>query len=966
MRLLKLFTLVILLIAPIFMHAQKKGNITDALRKTALSHMAAGRYGEAIDQLNKIIAQNGQNPDGYYLRGQCFEKRQQYEYARLDYRRAISLQTDGTVRSKYLDDLNKMLNYWYSLLNKKIEGHKRDIAIDANKAYNYLEIGKSYKYMEIWDLSEEWYDKYLARDENASPDEIIRYTEVLAKTGSIVKGEKILKKYTDRYPNDWRLWSRYGYFTMWLSKFVIAKKAFEIALSFKPYFIEARDGLDKVTRQAYLTQEDPRAFEKEYPIDRYYRILRRNPNDLETRFKLVSELIKESRLEEAHQQLKIVGVANSADPRYIDQWKFVTNYRDSLYRKNLEDAKEILLVNQYDKEAVKTVANYYDYLQNYDSAMVVLDKFFEKYPDDPDRQLRFHYGKIAAWNREFDKAIVITDKLLQEDPNNIDYQLFRAQVSIWITRDLELADKYIDNYLRARPNNIDALVAKGSLVLLNKDYEKAQEFADKAKEIDANYTDVIKLQSNIDWQKLRAEEEKLYAILELGRQRVVDGDPAGGIQYYEEYFSKAEPNSLIRKEFGDVLFAAKQYTRAMDTFNEVLAQGANYDTQMQRAKLFYAIGDSLSAVREFKDLVRQDSLDFDANLYLGDSYAKIPEGDSARAVYNNLLENWSLDSTQVEIVKKRKSWLKITGINAIFESFPSRVGVAPSISYYTDNVSFKHFSAGTRVELGVTDFLSLGMSFFRSTMSAKKESLVDSIVTSIPNFTGERRFTIFKWNIFLQLHKNMSMGIGLGTGNSEGALAREDRDVFVRFFKRDTVSVGLIYQYSDAALLLFSPYLLDTRYFASLYKIDGFFRRGDLKISGNFQYIVVDDGNAGNDFNIRLGRYFYTDIAMGYEYAFSNYKYKTNFYYSPRNFESHSFWVENDLDKKDELRVSIGGKIGLIPQSTLIALEGHVDVEYKPISNLTISGKISIGNTSRDVSSYRYFSGQLSAYWTVF
>jgi hypothetical protein len=104
---------------------------------------------------------------------------------------------------------------------------------------------------------------------------------------------------------------------------------------------------------------------------------------------------------------------------------------------------------------------------------------------------------------------------------------------------------------------------------------------------------------------------------------------------------------------------------------------------------------------------------------------------------------------------------------------------------------------------------------------------------------------------------------------------------------------------------------------------------------------------------------------MGYEYLYSNYKQKSVFYYSPRNFESHSLWLENDLDKQDKLKVSIGGKIGLIPQSSLISLEGHISALYKLFNGLSISGRISVGSASRDNSSYRYFSGSLSAYWSV-
>lgn len=961
----KFLTILILILLPQISHAQQRVDIQQ-FKLTALNHMQNGRYGDAIDQLNKYITANPQESEGYNLRATCFEKRQQYQYAVLDYRRAIALESDPTKRSEYEANLRRVQEVWYAQLRKKIEGHLREIAINPNNPYNYLEIGKSYRWMEIWDKAEQWYDEYLKRDQNASPDEIIRYTEILSHTGSIVKGERILKIYVERYPTDWRLWSRYGYFTMWLSKWAIAKKAFETALGFKPFFKEAQDGLDIVNHQAYVNQQNPRSFEREYPIDRYYRLLKRNPENIALRYELVDSLIATRRFEEAYQQLQIIGRTNSNDSLYQKKLELVKGERDKAYQAVIDSSKAKLTKDEFDKEALKTVAQYYEYMQYYDSAQTALDKYFDKYPDEKDAGLRFRYAKIAAWNRQFDKAIEITDALLKDDPNNLDYQLFRAQVSVWINRDIDLAKQYLDNVLAAKPDNIEALVSMGSLILLKSDFEKAQEFANKAKEISPNNDDVIKLQSNIDWQKLRAEEEKMYAILELGRQRVVAEDCEGALQFYEEYLSKAEPNVLIQKEYGDVLFCAKQYQKALDTYNQVLAQGYSYSASMQRAKLYYAMGDSLDALKEFKDLAKRDSTNFDAHLYLADTYAKVGDNDSARTIYDNMLETWSLDTTQTRMLKLRKGWLPVTGLSAILETFPNYVGISPYGSYYADNLSFRISTLGARLELGLTSYISLGVSFGKTWLRADSAALNQDVLNQIGYYSGTRRFTTFKWHLFAHPLRELMLGVGLGSSNSDGLFTRDEKEVFARYERTDTISINFNYQNSDAAMILYSPYLLDVRYYAQFYKLEGYYQHKDgLRFSGYFNYISVDDGNEGNDFALRLGRYFTKDMRMGYEYAYDNYKVKSIYYYSPTNFESHSFWLDEELEKKEQLHLVVGGKLGIIPKNTLIALEGHVDLNYKPTKNFSVTGRISIGSTSRDNQSYRYFSGQLTVYWTI-
>ena len=191
-------------------------------------------------------------------------------------------------------------------LNEKIKGHEREIAIDPLASENYLAIGKSYKQMENFQKAEEYYNKYLSQVPETSPDEILRYTEILAKNNQTKKGEKILKEYTDKYPDDWRLQSRYGYFLMWNGKYKSAKLSFNSALEIKPYFKEAQDGMDVVSRKAYVTQSNPIPRVKEYPIDRYYRLLKKNHESDKIRLKLAEELIKADRIEEAFNQYQIL------------------------------------------------------------------------------------------------------------------------------------------------------------------------------------------------------------------------------------------------------------------------------------------------------------------------------------------------------------------------------------------------------------------------------------------------------------------------------------------------------------------------------------------------------------------------------------------------------------------------------------------------------------------------------------
>ncbi|MGE5456769.1 MAG: hypothetical protein ACM3RX_00280, partial [Methanococcaceae archaeon] len=83
---MKNITLIILLCSSVLLFSQ-----SDALKSEALKEMQAGRFGEAIDLLNRYLSAHPQESDGYNLRGVCYEKRNLYEMAVYDFRSARKL-----------------------------------------------------------------------------------------------------------------------------------------------------------------------------------------------------------------------------------------------------------------------------------------------------------------------------------------------------------------------------------------------------------------------------------------------------------------------------------------------------------------------------------------------------------------------------------------------------------------------------------------------------------------------------------------------------------------------------------------------------------------------------------------------------------------------------------------------------------------------------------------------------------
>jgi tetratricopeptide (TPR) repeat protein len=1069
---------IFLLVLLVFIASVEAQNKSEPFKTQAELLMREGRYAEAIDQLDKYVTANPRVAKGYHLRALCFEKTMQYQYSVLDLRRAVRLDASN---KEIRNDLSRVIGKWHELLYQKIDGHKRDLAIDPNKAFTYLEIGKSYRWLEEWSDAESWYDQYLKRDDNASPDEIIRYTEILAKTGSIIKGERILKKFVERYPTDWRLWSRYGYFVMWLGKNNLALDAFTKSLGFKPFFQEALDGLDLAKREGYLTQFPGRAFERvEYPIDRYYRLLEKNQEDDSLRYSLTRELISANRYEEAYQQLQALSPKHAEEEYYKSLLKKVTDYRDSTFNNAVESNTAILKEDPTNKGAVLKLAEAYGNLYYYDNALEVLSEYLQDIPENQDLDVRFLYAKYLAWNYEWEKSQSVLNKLLEIEPNNLDYILLRGQIGSWTVQDLDQAEKDLLKVYDGRPNSLPTVLGLVTVYSWKNNYPEAKKYLDIAHGLAPRSSEVESAESNYQLHLSAYEEVKVFEIKGEVGKLAQEGKCEEALTKYEEYRSKR--TALTRDElieFADVASCAKQYNKAIEAYNSILSESFDYRVALSRAKNYYYNQDTAKAVEELESLSKLNPDDDEAKLFLADTYVftqnpnkaeeiykslltktedenskenlynkmlfagdayvvkkefdkannlyglleqksangnfkrelilrkiylsnaliqdnKLDEahelmekinysdsdtsltrelnqsrfalGDSyvnqekygtAEDMYNKVIET-TVDTSEVSIAKQRIEWLPpsgfqrgISSVGTFFSYFlPTNMGASPFAAYYRDNQKFQIYNYGVRADAGFIGFLSLGALWSKSTID-------NSVVTN--------DFIQFKGIGTIFISRNFSMSGSYGVLRPRGEPQRNIGDVILKFEKPDEALIQLSYENNDARMFLYSPNMIYLRLNENMYRFLGYYdHKSVARISGSYNYFKMSDGNEGNDLQIRLGRKFQTLGMFGYEYYFSDYAFISPYYYSPKNFQSHSLWTEWKWLLVQNLKLKTGGKIGYVPDVDFVISEIFAEATYNPIISLNITGRIGYGNSFRYDSSYKFFSASIFIYWGVF
>ncbi len=924
-----------------------QNNYSSNFKTEAIQLISSGRYGEAIDILNKYVSANPNSADGFNLRGICYEKRGNYEYAVYDFRTAKKIKPEDDEISS---NLNRATSDWYKILYNKIEGHKREIAINPIIAKNYLEIGKCYKNLGNWNEAEIWYDIYLEK-EKASPDEIIRYSEILAKNNHISKGEPILKNYTERFPDDHRLLSRYGYFTLWLGKNKIAVDAFTKSLEIRPYFKEAMDGLDLAKGKGYIYSINDTTSKfnygmqpaaKQYEIDRLYLVLKKNKADDDSRFKLIEELITVNRYEEAYEQLQILSPKFSDQDRFKDLWFKAITLRKSYYADRIRFYEERLNKEPFNKDALLELAKYYSYNNDYSIAVNLYNSYLSKDPND--QEVRYKLAQILMWQNNLCEASDNASELLKSAPNNKDYLLLAAQINYWLDRDLVYSQSLFQKVLAIDSKNTEAMFGLANLYIRNNSISDAEELMNEISIVDSSSQKFILLQRTFENAKDQNELDTSNKILEDARLFSYRKEYNSAIKSFNQYLINNPDNNAVKLELANVHIANSNLDKSIKIYDDLLKSTDDYEIEKQRAKVYLWNSDSSLALKEFRRLNQKNPNDIETELLLGDAYLQNGQVQNAKITYKNLF----LKSPNSHILKTRLGW--IGGSDKFsFDKFPTYIQLIPRASYFTDNTDFSYSNFGVGFDLGATDFLALGLSGSRGKLSSADNEL---------------RFNQIKGSAYVKFNETFSGSGSFGQTYFVNDQKENIIELSLTTQKKSIFSVTAFLNYSDAAFILYSPFLVNTRLNAFHFGLNGEYKfKNNLVVSGKYGYLDVSDNNSGNLFVARLGKVFESDLTAGYEYYFYSLKDETQLYWSPKNFESHSIWANWNLYYDDTFNFNIGGKIGLIPQNDFILSEFYASIDYEIIENLLLQTRFTTGSSFRSNTGYRSTSIQASLIW---
>jgi tetratricopeptide (TPR) repeat protein len=921
----------------------------DLLKTQAEEHMNAGKFGEAINLLNRFISANPQDANGYNLRGLCYENRKDYEKSVYDFRSAVKIDQKNKT---YDQNLERVVKSWETLLYNKIVGFKREIKINPDKPENYLEVGKCYKNLGNWLEAEKWYDEYIKR-ENLSADELIRYTEILAKNNHISKGEPLLKNYTEKYPDDHRLWSRYGYFSMWLGKKEIAVKAFEKALKLRPYFKEALDGYDLVRGKGYVyTVNDttsrfnyglPVSTGKgEYPIDKYYRVLNKKPQDNETRILLINELIKKNRYAEAEEQLKILSNSEAYLNKIEELEKSLELSKNEYYDKRISILEKKLSVNPLDKKLNLELAQIFTEKKEYDSSQAIFSKLLKEYPSD--EEVLYKFVRVCLASGDLNTAYENVETLINKNPDNKNYQLLFGQISTWLNNDPKSSKFYLEKVLSKEPSNYSALSTLALLLIQNNELADAEKYLGELSQLNSKDPEYLKLSYMMEAQKKINEDAELFRIAESARELLLKKDCDEAIKLFQLYLSDTNANPEVRKELAEAYICKGDFESAISIYDRLLLERPDdYLIARQRAKYFLWNKNYPMALNEFLLLSKKNPDDSEVKLLIGDSYSGMKDFDKAKEVYEKLL----VISPSSPMLKERLSWVEGPSYQS---GFPVYTMLTPDFNYFTDNFDFLYSTYGLRFDLGITNYLTIGASAYGGILSS------DSVTNNISMYKG----SIIGW-FSKTVYASASLGSTIFSVDENQLLA----EVTLKAEQPKIYSFSANFYSMDAAQLLYSSNLVDTRLRSNYYLLMGdYIIKSGWKFAGSYAFVTASDDNKANRLQLRFGKIFDKVVGVGYEYYYYDVKNQTSLYWSPENFESHSIWADWEIVNDADVTANIGGRLGYIPSDEFILREFYGITSVKLADTFTIQGRLTFSTTAQSGKGYTSTSFGISAFWS--
>ena len=257
---------------------------------------------------------------------------------------------------------------------------------------------------------------------------------------------------------------------------------------------------------------------------------------------------------------------------------------------------------------------------NMQKAMAALDQIRPARVEDA--AMLTEMAQIYAGGGKFDRALGLYDEAVRVNPERSETYFSRGVLLLNLKKPLKAEESFVQGIVRAPESHLGYFY-RG----------KAFEAQGKGVEAKEEYRHAI----------TRAErfEPAYQALLKLYED---DGEIQEAVRLYEQFVSSVTlRNNKFRKDFVRLLVTQKDYARALDVLNQMMADDpGDVNVQIQRALVYVEMEDPRRAIADLKRIVHAHPSELRVRDYLGWLYEQIDDFEMAIESY---LTNINMDST---------------------------------------------------------------------------------------------------------------------------------------------------------------------------------------------------------------------------------------------------------------------------------------------------------------------------------
>ncbi len=850
-----------------------------------------------------------------------------------------------------------------------------DAYLDAgllDKAQQQLEyLAQKYRGQEEWERRFRRLQQ--ARKQQVSSNIVRQIQELEAKLARNPERDDLRWKLIDLLIETKQYWKAYEHLVKLQPKYQHTRQWLE-------RFIKVDNGLIATTGSSPV-----------YVIDRLMYRLEYNPADLEIRFALVDELLKAGRVAEAYDLLTDTKYVDPEDPRYQARIKKIEAERKKIARKRIAELQQILSREPGNIQALKELVDQYLVLGEPQQALAYMEQFLSLHPDND--TIRYMYAQYLYWSGQYPEAYAQAELLLRRNPANEKYQRLFVRVALLARKLDHRVEEYLNDLLSRHPNDADLMLDMAELRLLQGRIEEAEQWVRRAaaradRQLEKRVEQLSRL---IQRELVLYRERQALALLEKARRYVQQKQYQEALTTYENYFNYTgtQPRGII-KEVTETYAALGDYATAIGMLRQLYRQYPEYDVFKRMANYRYAMHDYSGAIQVLDSVLQQNDRDTEARLLLANSYLQLNHVEEAQRILEPiraLALNSPLIQEEYEFLEERIRYLSSQVTLGRGRGYDYAAVVTPTTDYIIGRGSgsdYVRWSRGIQAQItlpipvvliaGITSHDLQGTRLITPSSPRVREKANQVFGGGYIDLTPPTSSVSAPYTNRLQLEIGAFDYEG-GRTVGHGALT-----YYRQIPGEYTFSTGILS--TEGTMALWTPAGAEQRI-----RLNQFHARGSLvnvlpdsllNLSLYFAYNFVSSATSNRinqgiqvqaEGSYRVLPYTWLGVAF---YRLS-YRYRTNYFFSPRDYQSYDLWLEYLREDIGDWYFRLRGSMGLVARSGgFVARRVEMDWIYRWTGKLATGINLRAGQSVRSLGPtatifqdrYNVFVFTGSIYWT--